>query len=466
MATIDKRNDNLEGRAGADTIVGSTGVDRVSYESSAAGVNIDLMRTTQIAGDAQGDVLMSIENVTGSNFADVIRGDDNSFGNELLGGGGKDVLDGRGGNDTLDGGAGSDTLIGGAGNDTLNGGDGFDTIDYSQSAGAVSVNLATDLGAGGDAQGDVLHAIEGIIGSAFNDRLHGNGVANVLEGRAGNDTLIGGAGKDTLNGGDGIDTADYSQSAGAVSVNLATGLGEGGDAQGDVLSAIERIIGSAFNDTLTGGRRNDTLEGGGGNDTLIGGAGNDTLNGGGGIDKAILGVSRAQAQVQQGNPFSVNGGSIVVTIGGEVDTLLNVERLQFDDKLVAFDTEGSAGQAYRLYQAAFARTPDTGGVSFWTNQIDKGTNLTDVAAGFVNSQEFRTVYGQAPSNADIVAKFYQNVLNRAGEPGGISFWVGELNSGARSVQDVLTGFSESGENKQLVGVRIANGIDLDAASFL
>jgi hypothetical protein len=133
---------------------------------------------------------------------------------------------------------------------------------------------------------------------------------------------------------------------------------------------------------------------------------------------------------------------------------------------VAFDTEGSAGQAYRLYQAAFARTPDTGGVSYWTNQIDKGTNLTDVAAGFVSSQEFRTVYGQAPSNADIVAKFYQNVLNRAGETGGISFWVGELNNGARSVAGVLAGFSESGENKQLVGVRFANGIDLDAASFI
>jgi Ca2+-binding RTX toxin-like protein len=347
-------SDNLEGRAGADTIDGSTGVDRASYESSAAGVNIDLMRTTQIGSDAQGDVLMSIENVTGSNFADVIRGDDNSFGNELLGGGGNDVLDGRGGNDTLDGGFGNDTLDGGAGNDTLDGGAGTDTASFASwdtSVGFLVPQVTIRLGLNGadgtatradflglhSADGtaradfigfhqrfdyqvtetDTLQGIENVIGTNNRDTISGNGIANVLEGRAGNDTLIGGAGNDTLNGGDGIDTADYSQSAGAVSVNLTTGLGAGGDAQGDVLSAIEGIIGSAFNDTLTGGIRSDTLEGGAGNDTLIGGAGADRLIGGSGNDTFVYrAISDSPvSQTMFGRVTSYAGTDLIVGFG-------------------------------------------------------------------------------------------------------------------------------------------------------
>jgi Ca2+-binding RTX toxin-like protein len=106
----------------------------------------------------------------------------------------------------------------------------------------VNVNLLTGLGAGSDAQGDILGGIENIVGSAFNDTLTGDGGTNAL---------VGGAGADTLIGGPGIDTADYSTSTAAVSVNLLTGVGSGGDAQGDILTGIENIVGSDHADTLT-----------------------------------------------------------------------------------------------------------------------------------------------------------------------------------------------------------------------
>ena len=117
-----------------------------------------------------------------------------------------DILRGLGGNDMLFGGSGNDTLEGGPGADTLIGGPGMDTADYSASAAAVSVNLLTGLGSGGDAQGDILGGIENIVGSAFNDTLTGDNGGNALDGRSGNDTLLGGAGSDTLTGGAGADT--------------------------------------------------------------------------------------------------------------------------------------------------------------------------------------------------------------------------------------------------------------------
>ena len=132
----------------------------------------------------------------------------------------------------LTGDAGDNTLAGGAGADTLIGGSGTDTADYSASASAVTVDLATNINTGGDAQGDSLTGIENITGSAYNDVLFGDAGANVISGGAGNDVFAGGAGADTIIGGSGTDTAGYSASASAVTVNLATNVNTGGDAAG------------------------------------------------------------------------------------------------------------------------------------------------------------------------------------------------------------------------------------------
>ena len=89
--------------------------------------------------------------------------------------------------------------------------------------------------------------------------------------------------------------------------------------------------------------------------------------------------------------------------------------------------------------------------------MDKGTSLGDVAAGFVDSSEFKTAYGVNPSNADIVNKFYTNVLHRAGETAGINYWAGLLDSHSATPAEVLAGFSESPENQAgLIGI-IGNG---------
>ncbi|WP_376958202.1 cadherin-like domain-containing protein [Azospirillum sp. A26] len=223
-------NDTLIGGAGADTLDGGTGTDTASYATAAAGVVVDLASGSGTAGDAADDVLLSIENLTGSGFADTLSGD-----------GGANLLDGGAGNDSLTGGAGNDTLIGGAGADTLDGGSGSDTASYATSATAVAVDLAAGGGSLGDAAGDVLLSIEHLTGGAGNDTLRGDGGANRLDGGAGNDVLEGRGGNDTLVGGSGSDTAVY---AGSVRDYVATKVGSDW--------TIQATASGEGNDTLQG----------------------------------------------------------------------------------------------------------------------------------------------------------------------------------------------------------------------
>ncbi len=294
-------DDRLHGGLGADKLNGDDGRDTASYEGSDAGVTVSLAAGTGSGGHAQGDTFRDIENLWGSDHGDTLTGDhgDNVLsgldGNDTLhGGDGNDDLDGGRGSDTLNGGSGVDRLHGGWGADILNGGDGRDTASYEGSDAGVTVNLATGRGSGGHAQGDTFRDIENISGSLHNDILNGNNGANRLRGRSGDDTLIGGAGADVLDGGDGQDTADYKGSNAGVTVNLATGRGSGGHAQGDTFRDIENLWGSDHGDTLIGdGESNvlrgrsgdDTLTGGDGDDNLGGGRGSDTLNGGAGDDR-------------------------------------------------------------------------------------------------------------------------------------------------------------------------------------
>jgi hypothetical protein len=79
--------------------------------------------------------------------------------------------------------------------------------------------------------------------------------------------------------------------------------------------------------------------------------------------------------------ISKSGGRTLVTntATGEVDTLINVERLKFADTAIALDTSGVGGQAYRVYKAAFNRTPDLGGLGYWIGGMDSGASLKSVA---------------------------------------------------------------------------------------
>ncbi|PZO87557.1 MAG: hypothetical protein DI623_14505 [Sphingomonas sanxanigenens] len=174
-------DDLIDGGAGADQIDGGLGTDTVTFASALAGVTAKLASADR-AGDATGDVYVSIENMVGSSFADILVGDGNA--NWIEGGAGADWLQGEGGDDVLFGQDGNDNLYGMDGNDRLEGGDGDDYLE----------------------------------GGAGNDNLKGGAGNDTLFGGAGDDLLDGGLGNDALDGGDGSDTYLISADSGTDTI--------------------------------------------------------------------------------------------------------------------------------------------------------------------------------------------------------------------------------------------------------
>jgi len=361
---------------GNDILIGGPGDrDVIAYPSSTHGVVVDLaagqplvvtaqlkadlvldaaVGTTLMMGTAtdadpenaviDSDLLHGFEVVIGGSGDDRITGDGNA--NELRGGiqedsvpgdwdDGDDTLDGGGGDDTLAGGGGDDVLTGGAGNDTLDGGDGFDTArfagprsDYAIAAASGHVAVSALTGEDGvDEVRNVERAVFGddavaLFGGAGTDVVLGGEGNEELYGLGSDDLLIGAGGGDQLFGGDGDDTALYDGSAAGVSVDLESGTGAGGDAEGDTLESIENVIGSTHADTLRGDVGDNTLEGGAGSDLIDGGDGDDVAAFEGGIADYHLSFDGdnnlvvARTWVADGEP-------------ADEDTLTGVDRLLF-----------------------------------------------------------------------------------------------------------------------------------------
>lgn len=276
-------DDLLDGRGGADRLEGGTGIDTATYDASTAAVDVDLARASQIGGHAQGDILVSIENVIGSRFADKLSGD-----------GGDNQLSGGIGNDSLAGGLGNDTLIGGAGADRLDGGVGNDTASYADSAAAVLVDLrgtaTVGTGVGGDAAGDILIGIENITGSAFNDQLRGDDFANIFLAGNGADLVFAFGGNDLIHGGAGNDSLDG-------------GLGD------------DTIFGGLGDDVLTGGAGNDRFcfdVRAGGNDRIV-----DFQDGRDLIDLRGLGIGFSNIAIANtGQSYTLTGVFGTISVGG------------------------------------------------------------------------------------------------------------------------------------------------------
>ena len=210
--------DTLAGGAGADTLAGGAGTDLADYSASTVGVTVNLsLATSQSGGDAAGDILSGIENVTGSaTAANVLTG--TSSANLITAGAAGDTLDGGGGSDTLFGGTGNDWIFYRGTETSITGGAGHDTL-------VLLAGVTVDLSSVADQTiGDsvVVTGFEFVDASALTVAvsLTGDGGANRLVGGSGNDTLIGGGGADTLTGGAGTDTASYAASTVGVTVDL------------------------------------------------------------------------------------------------------------------------------------------------------------------------------------------------------------------------------------------------------
>ncbi|MFN4011896.1 MAG: FG-GAP-like repeat-containing protein [Pannonibacter sp.] len=190
------------------------------------------------------------------------------------------------------------------------------------------------------------------------------------------------------------------------------------------------------------------------NDVFRGTTAADSVDGLGGVDTFILSTARSETNITR------SGNSINISHGNTVDQLTNIEIVQFTDGLLRLDVAAGeiAGQTYRLYQAAFARIPDTPGLAHNINLIDGGLTLKDMSNAFISSAEFKQKYGENPSDTSYINALYNNVLGRDADAAGLAGWQQRLADRSWDRADVLIGFSESAENQTLVGTAIGNGI--------
>jgi Ca2+-binding RTX toxin-like protein len=289
-----------------DTLNGSGGVDRVSYEQRMLRVAVSLDNLSNDGGAGEGDnVAGDIERLTGGRAGDVLVG--SPAGDEIDGSGGPDTVQGAGGPDTLDGGAadaesdnvdggdGDDHVSGNAGDDLVDGGTGRDTVDggggTDQSSGGegddlLSGGAGADRVSGGPGNDEVDGAAVGLVGVDGADTLSGDSGVDSLQGRDGDDTMVGGPDQDTLSGGVGRDTVDYAYTSGTnVTVRLDRGRGrtsQPGDR--DSLIEVENVSGGGQRDTLTGSREQNRLDGATGEDYVDGDFSVDRLAGGSSAD--------------------------------------------------------------------------------------------------------------------------------------------------------------------------------------
>lgn len=288
-------------------VTGRASANAMAYDSLASSSYNSAASSSLVGGAGDDSIRAGAGNdtVTANAGNDTIDG---GTGNDLLwGNAGNDLILGGAGNDMLDGGAGDDTLAGGAGADCITGGTGMDYVDYSASSGAVTIDLSRWTAAGGDAAGDSLTGVDGVIGSAYDDSLVGFDDAvysgsdvytNIFYGGGGNDTLDGRGSNDILYGGD-------------------------------------------DNDLILGGSGDDTLSGDAGDDRLAGGTGSDVLTGGSGADTFVF---DGQSGTDRITDFDF------VKVGAKTRDQLDVSELRtdqgklvnWDDAVIVSDANGNA----------------------------------------------------------------------------------------------------------------------------
>jgi Ca2+-binding RTX toxin-like protein len=377
-------------------------------------------------------------------------------------------------------------------------GGGHATYDFSNYTTDMTINLNPGaysvlsqaqlayLGNGNYAHGNVYNAYlfdndprsyiaNAIVGSGT-DTIIGNSANNVLTAGSGTDTLEGGGGSDTLVGGSGKDTFIFSSTDGTDTIVNFT--------HRDIVSlnGIEGV--STFADVLSDASQvgsNTVLNFGPGETITLQGVSLSSLSSSefqitaaaalppsqitdvetlDGIATAVINDTLSHATIRASPP-----DTDVTTTDG-LNGFTDAERLLFSDALVALDISGTAGIVYRLYQAAFDRTPDMAGLSSNIHLVDTQVTYQQMAAAFAASPEFANTYGANSTNEEYVDTLYTNVLHRPFDAAGADAWITALNNGTATRADVLIGFSESAENHAAVDPTIVNGIVLDLHYFV
>jgi Ca2+-binding RTX toxin-like protein len=501
-------NDSIDG-VGTDSVLGAAGADRVNYGSSPAAVMVNLGATAYAAGEdvvAGGtardgfgfiDTLRDIDQVSGSGFDDTLVGEADDH--RLIGDAGNDTLvgradgveasyqsagsvvvanlgagtasDGQGGTDTLvgitdlRGSALADTLTGDdadnrisgeGGADAIDGGAGVDFAGYGSTPlanGGIDAFIENGAGQVDDGMGsiDTLINIEGLLGTFSSDALSGGEGDQWFGGLGGNDTIDGGAGSDWV---------QYTDSPAGVVVDLGTGTASDGwggvwELGGtDTLISIENAQGSDFGDRLVGSA---------GGNRLRGDAGDDTLDGGAGIDTGVYGGARADYTVTR----TPSGMTVEDGAGSDgIDTLANIERLQFSDTSLAFDmgVSESGGKTALLLGACLGKNgpgnmPLAGAL---LDYFDAGRTLLDATTLLVDAGVVAQLAGGA-DDRHFVDWVWRNLTETQPDAETEATLMSFIGSGLLTQATLLATAAELSINQDHIGLI---GLQQDGMAFL
>ena len=336
-------NDELEVN-GVVEVANVADIDSIFVDGQAGNDFITFLQA-DFSGVSPGIEIM----LQGGDGEDVIIG--SSLNDNIEGGAGDDSIYGGEGNDEIDGGGDNDFLVGGTGEivGDINGDGALNFLDAD--AGAFSQALTElllsgeyriefDLNLNGDVEfTDIMFLAAVIIdGTVFGGGDDGN---NIINGGTGDDEIFSGAGDDVLEGGagddtytfsgtglgvatliesvddEGVDSLDFSDFDHAVTINLNSTTTELASETDSLLlaplfgQAIENIIGTEFDDILTGNALPNLIRGGQGNDTILGGAGSDNILGGDDNDSIYGGAGSDTLSGDAGNDFILGGDAVI-----------------------------------------------------------------------------------------------------------------------------------------------------------
>lgn len=277
------------------------------------------------------------------------------------------------GADTLIGSQADDKLVGGKGADTLNGGGGSNSLDFSieqtymgGTRGAV-VNLLTHTARDTFGNTDSVRNFSSVRGTSLADVFTGSAATyrDTLGVYQDYQQFEGLNGADVINGGDGFDAVSHANDPGGIVADLTAGTVRDGWGTTDRVRNIERVIGSAFDDVMKGGRAAyvDSWGNRAEFSSFRGNAGNDTINGGAGLDEVLHDADPAGVVVDLALGRATDGW-------GNTDTLSGIERARgsaYRDTLL-----GNGGANYLRGQAGSDILDGRGGIDevLYTSDVD------------------------------------------------------------------------------------------------
>jgi Ca2+-binding RTX toxin-like protein len=314
-----------------------------------------------------------------------------------------------------------------------------------------------------------------IIGAYYANTINGNTGADYIDAMGGDDSITGGDGDDTLIGGAGNDTFDWDSNGRGGNDILYGGTGNdvyvlnspldsvieySGEGEDTIwvnisysinnLSNIENLRGvGSVGIILTGNEADNLISGSTGNDTIYGGTGND---------KVFFNGSTTSYSITK----TVQGYSVRDTSGiNGVDTLINIERLQFSDKNIALDVshDGNAGKALEFIgMLAFNKVTDKAIVGEIISYFDQLPNMHDICQLAISGGLTRALAGGDSSNAALAQLVFRNVVGHEASSGDVDSLVSYMDGRNASYSQadflsIIAGIDLNQSHVNLVGLQ-------------